>query len=123
MSTKMNPEVKTAWLAALRSGEYAQTKQRLRREGPDGGFCCLGVLTDLFIEAGASDGPGWEMSPSQYGVYRFCHTCVSLSDPVRQWADMEYDIRSDENIVYTLANMNDSGSTFAQIADYIEENL
>lgn len=34
-------------MEALRSGEYPQTQGRLR----DGnGFCCLGVLVDLFLK-------------------------------------------------------------------------
>ena len=48
----MNPEVKKRWLAALRSGEYAQTTGKLHRLDPDvfepndipAGYCCLGVL-------------------------------------------------------------------------------
>lgn len=34
------------WVAALRSGEYKQVRERLR--GSDG-FCCLGVACDLYI--------------------------------------------------------------------------
>ncbi len=41
----MNPEVKSKWLAALRSGEYKQAKGLLRDHQ---GYCCLGVLQDIF---------------------------------------------------------------------------
>lgn len=34
------------WIAALRSGEYEQTRGALNDEN---GFCCLGVACDLFI--------------------------------------------------------------------------
>ena len=37
----MTPEIKTAWLAALRSGEYKQTQKTLKNAT---GYCCLGVL-------------------------------------------------------------------------------
>ena len=41
----MNAEVKEKWLNALRSGEYKQTRGNLKT---DCGFCCLGVLCDLY---------------------------------------------------------------------------
>lgn len=44
--TKMNPEIKAKWVAALRSGDYEQGRGYLHR----GGFCCLGVACDLFIK-------------------------------------------------------------------------
>ena len=52
----MNKEVKQQWVAALRSGEYKQGKNALRRqyEGEDAEFCCLGVLCDLAVKAGFS---------------------------------------------------------------------
>lgn len=40
----MKKEIKERWVAALRSGEYAQTRQRL---ADDDGFCCLGVLCEI----------------------------------------------------------------------------
>lgn len=47
--TTMNPEVKTRWLTALTSGEYAQGRDLLAREVAPGVFryCCLGVLCEL----------------------------------------------------------------------------
>jgi hypothetical protein len=60
----VNAEVKQQWVDALRSGEYEQTKGRLRRGNPldpedldDGytpGYCCLGVLCDLAVKAGVT---------------------------------------------------------------------
>lgn len=57
----MNPEVKGRWCAALESDEYRQGVSQLRTdtavtdvdtgETTDGEeFCCLGVLTDLWIK-------------------------------------------------------------------------
>lgn len=37
------------WVAALRGGEYKQTRQRLQ---DDKGYCCLGVACELFIPPG-----------------------------------------------------------------------
>ena len=43
----MNQEIKKRWIEALRSGEYQQGKESLFHCGK---FCCLGVLTDLYIK-------------------------------------------------------------------------
>lgn len=43
----MNQEVKKAWVAALRSGDYKQTWKMLRRDqhiASEISYCCLGVL-------------------------------------------------------------------------------
>ena len=51
----MNQEIKTKWVAALRSGKYRQGKGLLRQEPAEGGddqFCCLGVLCDVLIHEG-----------------------------------------------------------------------
>jgi hypothetical protein len=60
----VNAEVKQQWLDALRSGEYEQTRGRLRRgmpldpedldDGYNAGYCCLGVLCDLAVKAGVT---------------------------------------------------------------------
>ena len=54
-SQKMKPAIKAQWVAALRSGKYQQTKGRLAvvEDGKPVAFCCLGVLCDLAVKAGA----------------------------------------------------------------------
>jgi hypothetical protein len=52
---KMNPKVKAKWLAALRSGEYEQTVGKLNDN--HGGFCCLGVLCDIYTKE--HENSGW----------------------------------------------------------------
>lgn len=47
----MDKEIKAQWLAALRSGEYAQGAGALSRNGL---HCCLGVLCELAVEAGVA---------------------------------------------------------------------
>jgi len=47
--TKPTKEQIQAWVRALRSGEYSQTKGRLQ---DDSGHCCLGVACDVFIPDG-----------------------------------------------------------------------
>lgn len=49
----LNPSTKKVWLRALRSGDYRQGRNWLRRQTPDGDYyCCLGVYADL-VDAGA----------------------------------------------------------------------
>lgn len=43
----MKTRVKKMWLKALESGKYKKTRNTLRSPR---GFCCLGVLTDLYIK-------------------------------------------------------------------------
>lgn len=60
-NNKMNPEVKSKWVAALRSGEYRQGICFLKRDTPakvPPTFCCLGVLCDLAEKEGVIK---WEM--------------------------------------------------------------
>src|SRR5690348_17476896 len=48
--TRMDPQIKAEWVAALRSGEYRQGSGTLRSDQDE--FCCLGVLCDLAVKAG-----------------------------------------------------------------------
>ncbi len=95
----MDKELKAKWVAALRSGEYKQGKTFLRRE--DNSYCCLGVLLDV---AGV-DRKKWD------GM------CIT---PFKGGVGNEYLDSCDAS---PLANMNDEGKPFTEIADYIEENL
>lgn len=124
---KMNPEVKEKWLAALRSGNYAQGKGVLR-EGD--GFCCLGVLCDVAINEGV-------LSPwTQNSITRSWKCGDDNSDEgyaitpraVQTWARIDEtgtfrEDHTDEN-PGCLTMLNDfAGYNFAQIADVIEEYL
>lgn len=111
----MNPELKARWLVALRSGKYKQTRRVLKN---DAGFCCLGVLCDLI-------NPNvWVKSPS--GGYN--HNDGVSSTPSSEIpsasktgiTDLDHAGRGAAGI---LANMNDHGKSFREIADYIEKNL
>lgn len=85
---EMKPEVRKSWCKALRSGEYTQGRGSMRDVviGEDGlscdVYCCLGVLTDLYVKAGNPDtyhSGEWDapLSVFEEGV---------LVPPVREWA-------------------------------------
>lgn len=112
----MNPQVKEQWAAALESGTYAQTQDMLCNG--EGGFCCLGVLTDLFAKT--EDVPEWDSS-----VYGHDGEEVPC-DRITEWAGLEdrdpwLEIDGTGNFA---SSHNDSGKvTFAQLAQAIREQL
>lgn len=142
MSARMNPEVKAAWVAALRSGKYQQGQRRLCVE--DGGerrFCCLGVLEDLRMQV---DGDKWHQTPGLAmaacpdGRPHVTFTAFPSHETIR-WSGLTDAVRrtmpadgidpgiphDDEAPAMHLCSMlNDcAGWTFAQLAGWIEENL
>ena len=114
----MNPQIKQKWVSALRSGDYKQTQHRLRKED---GFCCLGVLCDLYIK---DNNVEWEIDEDN--IYRYEKHFTVLPPSVVEWVGVEdsnpYVIGVTGGLC-TLAELNDSGSTFEGIADVIEEQL
>ena len=130
--TDMNSEVKAKWLEALRSGKYRQSRYRLR--SLDNGFCCLGVLCDIYTkEVGGS----WKLdkaglSDSYEMVSDSGHESVTSELPsfVRNWADLEWfnpqvHVAKGECdfVPATLAELNDEGRSFKEIADIIDHQL
>jgi hypothetical protein len=125
----VNQEIKAAWVAALRSGEFEQGRGALF--GPDDqgnpSYCCLGVLSKLAVDAGIV-----EMDPTSRignGCHRFGRsgsdgflgTYSYLPVDVQHWAGVDGDpeVTIDEKTMY-LSQHNDMGATFTQIADAIE---
>lgn len=105
----MNPEIKAKWLAALRGGQYAQATGTLRSEDGER-HCCLGVLCDIV------EPDEWRHN-DEYCKWWHRDSCELASLSVANAADIEEDSQ------ITLAKLNDSGETFAEIADFIEANL
>jgi hypothetical protein len=107
----MDKELKEKWVAALRSGDYPQTNGELKNCE---GFCCLGVLVDVALGKEAWD---------NYSSLLYCGNEELLNE------DLGEDLGITFGMQKTLAGMNDGEgdcsqrSTFAEIADYIEEYL
>lgn len=119
----MNKEVQDKWTTALRSGEYQQSSGKLRT--PEG-YCCLGVLCDLAVKADIIDAPYVEQLYLMETAYYYDGERQYLPDSVRNWAglnNIDPRVQVDDIINDSLSNLNDSGHTFAEIADYIEEGL
>lgn len=115
----MKPEIKAKWITALRGGEYQQTKGALRDAR---GFCCLGVLCDLY---GEEKGVEWAPSDVFHEQASFLGAETLLPEPVQIWADLDnYDpmvgLLPDTE---SLSSLNDCGCSFNEIADLIERDL
>lgn len=98
----MNKELLKRWVAALRSGEYKQGRSVLCDrdiESSDVKYCCLGVLRDI--------------EPS-IKVHSLHPADLLGTDSLRQHIGGDIDQRD-------LAEKNDHGMTFPEIADYIEK--
>ena len=130
MSERMNPEVKAKWLAALRNGGYIQARNDLRVQDANGldSFCCLGVLCDLYRQ---EVGGQWSYNGDEgFTVFHDASdgqaAGATLSDEIHRWAGAPISsihVRSRGEREDILANWNDSGRTFSEIADLIEEEL
>jgi hypothetical protein len=135
----MDKDIKTKWIAALRSGEYKQTTgvlARMHYSSPDGSqlhHCCLGVLCEV---VGLKREPTpWNINIHQYftghheeeGWPEAVET--TLPDALAKslgFPQAEHGTDGDgwlpESRV-SLAQLNDDGSTFDEIADLIEQEL
>ena len=111
----MNKELKKRWVAALRSGEYQQTREYLQDEI---GYCCLGVLCDLV------DSNKWSVVDNEdypiYISYCFDNYITDREFPDHNWLK---NIGLDPDTARYLASQNDEGASFKEIADYIQENI
>ena len=120
---RMNPEVKTRWVAALRSGGYEQGKGYLSLNGE---FCCLGVLCELAVEAGVIGAATPSDVAHSVMFYGDEDAARILPWEVMEWSGVyrdngKFQIDTAAGPSFTsLSVLNDSGSSFSQIADLIE---
>jgi hypothetical protein len=111
----MNPQIKQKWVSALRSGDYKQTQNRLHNEY---GFCCLGVLCDLYRKENQLEWQHNEVDGYLYGNHRF----IPPSSVV-EWSGIADSNPLVNGGIGTLSELNDKGFTFNEIAYVIEEQL
>lgn len=133
LTPPMNPEIKAQWVDNLTNGKFIQGVRRLKKTvSGELKYCCLGVLCEMYAQAnpGAgtwvsfSDGlePGFEWfqtGHNKYGNY------TSLPTEVMEWAGLKH---SDAYVMdgakrTSLTSLNDSGVSFARIAQIINEQL
>lgn len=93
----MNEELKKRWVEALRSGRYPQGKGLLR--DVNGNYCCLGVLEEIR-----------EKNIDPFATMPDQHDLVA-------------NVGLEWNMAVSLAEQNDDGIPFDEIADSIEYNV
>lgn len=136
---RMNQEVKAKWLEALRSGNYVQGREELRPRHYSGGYayCCLGVLCDVYQkETGKGEwreiGCGsWDSSfdATEEGAPVTDKSWSSLPQAVVKWAGFYTNDPTVPNPKgngkdrITLANLNDAGTSFEELAEIIEREF
>lgn len=133
----MDTRIKNKWLHALRSGEY---KQDVGALNTGHGFCCLGVLCDIYSQE--NDVP-WKKEVTDFeedGCVKSMHGEMSvLPKKVMEWAglgDKSFYLNSytttDPGLIsegrekreVEVTDLNDEyGFTFKDIANLIEEQL
>jgi len=122
--SNMNPRVKKLWLKALRSGKYKRATKRLKA---DAGYCCLGVLCDLYIKSkdGKTNKAKWDND-----IFKSCainREDAFLPQEVQKWAGLGSFCPVLSNGI-SLCHINDfecenKRKGFKWVADLIEKGL
>lgn len=101
----MKKEVAEQWVEALRSGEYQQTRGRMRATDESGArsYCCLGVLCEVLREE---------------------ITTIAFPSPeIQEMAGMRTKEGHIPSKDFSLSWLNDEGRlSFSEIADVIEKH-
>lgn len=124
----MKKEIMELWTAALRSGNYKQGKQSLK--DLNGNYCVLGVLCEI-----SGLGSWKDYNSAKLKFHYRVDTSITvftasegIQPPVIEWAGITplhlYSFCPVEinNEKTTLTTINDSGKSFNEIADIIEQN-
>ena len=119
----MKQEIKEKWVDALRSGEYQQGTGYLKviHENGDAKYCCLGVLCELALK----DNLDLPITETERFWNSDLLTAIAFDgeeeyppEEIDKWTDLP-----DFPVLELLAEKNDKGQSFDQIADYIEAEL
>jgi hypothetical protein len=120
----MHSDIKQLWVEALRSGEYIQDRGQLRSSR---GYCCLGVLCDLYDPAGwATYGHSYDEAMRLALPENVAAWAGIMNDPYfisnsPDYADFVNETRL--NWIYLTSLNDDARMSFAAIADVIEREF
>ncbi len=119
----MNQQIKQQWIEALRSGEYSQTQNQLKNHY---GYCCLGVLCDLYSKANENGLWIEEENLFHFETFEGEYEYSTLPTDVCKWAGLDDDnpvVEYGEEKV-AISDLNDKEQlSFNQIAAIIEVQL
>jgi len=119
MTERLPREFGLKWISALRSGDYHQAQGTLYH-GTDNNYCCLGLAGAICgIPIEMMDGIGmvsdWDGGEGRH--QELYEMALQKGYPI----ELIDDVDGSNKFSHHLASMNDDGSTFDDIADYIEE--
>ena len=118
----MKEDIKAKWLSALRrkNSKYKQTHAALRDLN---GYCCIGVLCDLYAK---ETGEKWKRRPD-LDSFQMLNSEWIMPAEVQEWAGLISRAGGEvlvEGKSVALTEVNDGLKlSFLQIADIIEEQL
>ncbi len=105
MNNDVDLELRERWIQALEDGTYEQGRTYLRRSNNT--FCCLGVLADL-------NGVKWKQ------VGDFAYSYGNGRESLNAFIDTKTATKVGiSKYVDKLADMNDDGYSFKEIAQFI----
>lgn len=130
---KLETDAKAQWLKALRSGNYKQAKHVLCRfRENQHSYCCLGVFANFkdipFVDDEDVSLDREEEDSRVMGFNGFEAETLLPDDWFSQYVvDVQHEPDTVEKRAHELqsrlAQKNDQGMSFQDIADYIEANL
>lgn len=137
---------RSLWIQRLKFGGDAQCRGVLCKQDATSSqrsYCCLGLACDLYIQENPGSELAWDLKIDN-GAFKddssgdeYFQVCAGyeytvLPDEVAEWLGIQYrngmyqhqhQISSEHKVdLPTLAALNDSGKTFAEIAHVIECN-
>ena len=129
----MNPDIKVKWLEALRSGRFQQARHYLKITSPGqpAGYCCLGVLAEILgVPSTIHPEPPHSMWPHNIIAFGVNKDTAVLPIEARAAAGvtggdwcLPYPVYYHGHNLDSLAELNDNGMPFNEIADIIEAQL
>ena len=101
-------ELRTAWLEALRSGEYKQGIGKLCNSNLD--YCCLGVLCEV---AGIP-------KVEEDDLFTFNYFAAGLPPALMEKVGLRTPLGEAKDKKNSLSGLNDNGTPFSEIANLLE---
>jgi hypothetical protein len=129
MAQKMNKRIKAEWIVELRSGKYVQGTGQLRKVEldsfgkPHSEFCCLGVLCNMYAKAHP------RLAAKEKDPMSFMGEDCFPPLKVYKWAGFKTINQHDQNHILvgdtndSLAEVNDGGASFNEIADILVKHF
>lgn len=115
----MRKELAQRWIDALRSGEYTQGRNFLRRPGAAGDpdlYCCLGVLCEIAVQDKVIRPSMIGVGCNDNSVYIYEGFAEQIPpQKVAEWSGVPHED------LHQLAQYNDVGHSFNEIAERIHK--